>query len=102
MCHLFSSGAQRGSAREGSDSEGVSSYRDKLGEATQSYIRYIETLPEQERKDFLARRAPWHIRAKFIAGTIFTMLFRRSNHSKRRNNFSSMIRQSGLPRNIFR
>ena len=62
--------------------------RDKLGEAIQSYIRYIETLPEQERKDFLARRAPWHIRAKFIAGTIFTMLFRRSNHSKRRHNFS--------------
>jgi hypothetical protein len=59
--------------------------QDKLGEAIESYVHYVATLPEQEQKRLLARRAPWHVRAKFIAGTIFTLLFLRSDHSKRHN-----------------
>jgi hypothetical protein len=53
----------------------------KLGEALHSYVEYVNTLPEEDRKRFLMRQVPRYVRAKFILGVISTMLFQRADRS---------------------
>ena len=54
--------------------ESFSEVSQKLGEALRSYIEYIMTLPAEDRARFLARRAPWHVRAKFVIGVVLTKI----------------------------
>jgi|SRR6516164_115898 hypothetical protein len=57
----------------------------KLGEAIRSYVEYVVTLPEEDRERLMHRRAPWHIRFKFVSGTILTMLFHRPDGGGRQS-----------------
>ncbi|MGH7052445.1 MAG: hypothetical protein ACREFK_10785 [Stellaceae bacterium] len=55
--------------------ESFSKVEQKLREALNSYIEYVNTLPQQDRQQFLDRRVPWHVRARFVLGVTLSMLF---------------------------
>jgi hypothetical protein len=57
----------------------------KLGEAIHSYIESVVVLPEADQNRLLNRRAPWHVRSRFIVGAILTMVFHRRNSGGRRS-----------------
>lgn len=55
---------------------------DKLGAALRSYAEYVNSLPENERRQFIARRAPWYVRVRMALGVIRTLLFSGGDDSK--------------------
>jgi len=61
---------------------------DKLNEAIHAYVDYVETLPEDERRSFLSRKAPWHVRIGCMTCSFITGLFRRKPARGKRLNFT--------------
>ena len=61
---------------------------DKLNDAIHSYIEYVDTLPQEERRDFLSRKAPWHVRMGCVMCSFVTGLFSRKSTRSKRLNFS--------------
>ena len=58
----------------------------RLGQALQSYVQYINSLPNDEAKAaFITRRAPWHVRARMALSVILTLLFHSGDDGKRQS-----------------
>lgn len=58
-----------------------------LNTAIGEYVSYVMTLPKEEQKAFLRRRAPLSLRFKFLWHALRATLFDRSNGDKRRAEF---------------
>jgi hypothetical protein len=53
--------------------------RQSLQQAMKLYLNRVAELPEEERQQLLARRSPWHVRAKFALSWLRAMLGKQDN-----------------------
>lgn len=56
---------------------------DSLEQAIEPYLERVGELPENEQREFLARRAPWSIRMKFRVYSLLSRISRRDSDTHR-------------------